>query len=431
MSTETRSSLDKILKDVYLPAIIDEVATFDAVARIFESQDNDMVQWSGDGRRALTLHDLSWQEGTVAIAEGGNLPTAGIGTQDNGVLDMKFIYGSIEMTAQSMKLITSGKAAWAAGMKFVMDRLVKRMKKENSRMIWGTGQGRLALVNGAVAASTTINVDTPGGFAGAFGARFLRKGMIILITDNDVAITAVRTIASVSATGTSIVVDAAVTVADNALIYRCATTAETTFTSTSKNNEPMGISGIVSNATTVATFETLSRATYPQLSATVDPAVGAITLDRISRNFDIAAQRSDTVGIDCLACHHSVRRAILTQLAADRRFTNELLRRPDVGIDAVSKKPMDKEYVTFGGVPVIESTNAPYDTLYGLTKGGFSKYVKIEGEWADDDGAVLSRVPGKDSFNAFYRQWLNRTGDPKSNFVMTGITSSISYVQQY
>jgi len=431
MATETIATLTNILKDKFLPALNSEVASYDAIADIFTDKSSD-AEWSGDGRKAITYHEMAWQEGVGAIGDGANLPTPGLEDIQQGAINMKFLYGSFELTGPSM-ILSDGKNSYVNALTLKMNNLKKRLKKELGRIIWGTGSGRLALATAAVAANaTTIPVNTPGGFTGTYGARFLRKGMIILVTNDNATIAGVTTVTAVDPAGLTVTVSPGIPVAlvAGAIIYRVSTTGATSFAESSKDNEPDGILKIVSDASIAATFETLSRATYPQLNSTVDTAVGAITLDRINRNFDVASQKSDDIGVDCLACHHSVRRAILTQLQADRRYTNELLRTPDVGIDAVTKGPKKGTYVTFGGVPIIESTNAPYDTLVGLDKGSFTKYTRVEGDFADEDGAVLSRIAGTDKWGGFYRKFYNMTGRPKNNFLMTGITSTAVYVAQ-
>jgi len=148
---------------------------------------------------------------------------------------------------------------------------------------------------------------------------------------------------------------------------------------------------------------------------------------RVQQHFDIADQKGDGE-IDAMACHHAVRRAYLTLLEADRRYTGSDLASPDGGTKAAKRG----QYVTFAGKSMIEDKYAPYDMLFGVCKADMKRYVQIDGEWAEESGAILRQVTGKDTWTAFYRLWENyHCSRPNTNFRMSGITTSKIYVQDY
>lgn len=423
---ETLTALDGLLKDVYSDVIREQISTFDDVQEVFEKQAAEDIQW--EGRQAIECSVMSYNEGVGAIAENANLPTAGNFDPQNFKIPMRYLYGSFEMTKQMMESAKTSKGAFKNATKTSFETLVKNMKRERARMLWGYGGGILALVNGAVSASTTVTVDAPGNIAGATGgARFLRKGQIIVISNDGTAVTAVRTITAVAAAGTSITVDSSMSCDDNARIYKISTASSSAMTDSGNAKEPMGLLGMVDDGTYVGTFHNLSRTTYPQLKSRVESSVGALSLDALQRNFDVASQLGDGE-ISHLACHHAVRRAYLTLLEADRRYSGADLKSPDGGTKAVKRG----QYVTFGDIPIIESRNAPYGSMFGLDKSTFRRYVQVDGEWADDSGAILRQTSGKDTWNAFYRLWENyHCGRPNANFRMDGITASSIYVASY
>jgi hypothetical protein len=69
--------------------------------------------------------------------------------------------------------------------------------------------------------------------------------------------------------------------------------------------------------------------------------------------------------------------------------------------------------------------------VFMADESGFSRYVEVPGEWADEDGAVLSRVaPGstsaQDAFEAFYRIWDNFQNDyPARSARLDAVTATI------
>ena len=189
MALENMTILDGVLKENYTDIIRDQTEPDEEIFKMFEKMTD--AEWSGDGRYAVAVADLAHNEGVGGIAEDSNLPTAGNFDPQQFRIYMKYLYASFKMTAQVMKSAKSGKGAFTNAMKYSMDTTTRNTRRERSRMLWGYGEARLALVNGAVTASTTVNVDVPGGVAGATGgARYLRKGMILAIDSaTDVAAT--------------------------------------------------------------------------------------------------------------------------------------------------------------------------------------------------------------------------------------------------
>ena len=420
---ETLTNIDKILKDNYQDVVREQVSVFSPLQEYIDKATD--IQW--EGRAAIEAAIMSYNEGSgVAIGEGGALPTAGNFDPQNFTIPMKFVYGQIQLTKQAIDSAKTSKGAFKNVFKTSMETMVKNLKREMARMLFGSGTGVMALVNGSVS-DTTVAIDSPGNVAGAAGgARYIRKGMILAFHDGS-TLRGVRTVTAVAADGTTITVDSAVNVTDNDYITRCPTTAIATVATTSYNKEPMGILGLFDNATYVETLHGLSRTTYPQLNSRVQSSVGALSLDAIQTNFDVAEQLGDA-NIDVLACEHAVRRAYLALLEQDRRYQGESLMSPDGGTKAVNRK----QWVTFGGKPMVTDKHAPYGMLFGIDKTDLRSYVQNEGEWDDTTGAVLKQVSGQDSFYAFYRIWKNyHDSRPNNCFRMDGVLSNTVYAPSY
>ena len=424
---ETLTNLDGILKDVYQNVVTEQVSTFSPVAEKFE----EVTEFEFDGRVAREAAIMSFNEGVGAVAEGGTLPTAGNFDPEQFQISMKYVYGTFQMTKQMMESAKNSKGAFKNAMSYSMDSLVRNLKRERARMMWGAGLGILSLVNGT-ATDTTLVVDAPGNVTGATGgARYIRKGMLlgevdpsnVLSTD---AIVNYGAVSAVAAAGTSVTIPSA-THTNNRYVVRVSTTGGTTVAATSYGKEPVGLPGLIDDTTYLTIISGLSRETYPQLKSRVQSSVGALSLDAIQLNFDIADQVGDAE-IDTLACHHAVRRAYLALLEADRRYTAGDLKKPDGGTVA-AKKRSSKAYVTFGDVPMVEDKYAPYDMLFGIDSRYMKKYVQIKGEWANESGAILRQVTGTDVWSAFYRIFENyHCSRPNTCFRMDGITTGKVYV---
>lgn len=434
MAGETLTNIDKILKDNYQDVVREQVSTFSPIQEYVEKATD--VQW--EGRAAIEAVIMSLNEGSgVSISEGGSLPTAGNFDPQNFTIPMRYDYGQIQLTKQAIDSAKTSKGAFKNVFKTSMETMVRNLKREQARKIFGSGKGILALVNGDPGTGTTITVDAPGNVAGATGgARYIRKGMIIAFLDpaaltSTDSVRCVRTVDTVAADGASFTITSAADagIADNDYIVRCPTTAITTVGGTSYNVEPMGILGLIDDGTYNGTLMGLSRTTYPQLNSRVQSSVGVLSLDAIQTNFDVAEQLGDDQ-IDVMACEHSTRRAYLALLEADRRYTGESLTSPDGGTKAVNGR--QKQWITFGGKPMVTDRNCAYGMIFGISKTDLKVYVQNEGEWDDTTGAILKQVSGQDTFYAFYRMWKNyHHSRPNNCFRMDGITATAVYAASY
>jgi len=233
-----------------------------------------------------------------------------------------------------------------------------------------------------------------------------------------------RLITAINAAGTTATVNAAFagTEADNDFVVKAyGNDASITLQNTEYQHPPMGMLGLIDDGTYVDTFHGISRSAYPIMRSPVIPSVGGLSLDILQRGFDLAEQLG-SAKISALWCHHSVRRAYLALLEADRRYLGSDLMSPDGGTKAVKGKD-----VGFGAVPVKCAAQFPYGTIIGLDKRYLVRYVNTEGEWMNEDGSILSRVSGFDAFEGTYRLFENNHNDrPNASFRLDGINASIT-----
>jgi hypothetical protein len=144
--------------------------------------------------------------------------------------------------------------------------------------------------------------------------------------------------------------------------------------------------------------------------------VGALSLDAIQQPIDAVSIKVGAQ-IDFFGAEHAVRRAYLTLLETDRRYTGADLMSPDGGTKA-AKKPTGKN-ITYGDIPIVVDRDAPYRMLFGVNKASWTRYVEDEGSWADDEGHVLKWVPEYDQYTAFFYIFDNfHCQAPNRNFRM-------------
>lgn len=422
-----RTLADEILKEVYGDSVSDQLNSETRILNRFEKTKT--ARWTG--RQFIEALRIGRNHGSKAAAESGLLPVAGRQDYDNLQIPMKRCYGTIQVTGPFMAEVRD-EGAFVDGVAAEIEGLVKDMQEDAERMMWGFGQGTLALVNeDNTGGNTTFAVDAPGGVAGAVnGARFIAPGMVCAFhvaapTNNTPLV--VRTITAVSADGLDITVDATVDETEapiNGKITRGVTRNGTL--EGSWELEPMGLIGMIDDGTFVSTFHGLDRTAVPIFKSNVFASVGNLDEIIFHRGFDFADEDAG-VSPDWLMCHHSVHRSYISQLLPDRRFSGDQANRPDGGIVGGGVK---KE-LTWSDSPIEKHRYAPYGSFYAVDSSVCKRYASEEGKWIDEDGAILRKVDGKDDFEAHYRRFVNfSVMQSNSSFVLKGINATVDAVNR-
>jgi len=432
MAGQDTTAYDSVLKDWYEGAIRDQIVTRAKMYRRF--QDKDANPWGG--RQVTYPIRTGRNQGIGAYAESGSFPTPGRNSYTSVSIPMRYVGGRIRLTSQAMKHSASSKGAFAAAYQQEQDGLVEGFVNEFGRMVWSDGRGVLALVS-VDTTTTTLNVDSPGGAAGAInGTRFLNVGELItfvapltgaLVASADETIVAVASTGLTATTGSTL----ASAIADNDYVVRANVAGVSDVSGTSYAKEPMGLRGLVDDGTYVATLHGVNRTTYPIFASTLigsaSTPVGALSADVIQRGLDVAEQRGGG-NIDLFACHHAVRRAYLQLMDDGRRYAGGDLMSPDAGTRAAKGRNM-----TFGGIEIEVDKYADYNVFYGLDTSTLVRFTEVPGEWINDDGAILRPVgvgaTFTDEWEAAYRIWQNFHNEyPNKSFKLEGVTSTVVVV---
>lgn len=417
------TSWDPLFKDDYAPAIVNELND-ENTGNALKFMESEAPDDTWQGRKKVQPIKIGRNYSTGSIGAGGALPQAGRTAYKDFEIPMRDTYGRVGFERMVIEQSRNKKGSWQQVIPAEMDSLTEDIAFHRNRIAWGYGAGILALVNGAVsAAGTTVNVDAPGNVAGSvMGNRFLfgdsTSGQFVaFLNPSTGAIEHTSFISAVAAAGTSITIETpapAGGITDNAKIVIAQTP-----TQTSLNKEPEGILAGIDDGSYVDNYHNLSRTTYPILKSHVVTGVGGLSLDAIQQAIDALSIKVGGVP-DFFACEHAVRRAYLTLLELDRRYTGADLMRPDGGT-AAAKKPTGKR-ITYGDIPFMEDRDAPYRMLFGIRKASWIRYTMQEGTFADDEGSVLKWVSGFDQFTAYFYILDNfHCQSPNRNFRMEGI----------
>ena len=200
-----------------------------------------------------------YHSGFYAVAE-GTQPKVGRGSYIQMVAALKFIFMTYGFTDQALTLAAKqGKEAIAGTFDAEFETGMITGKKHMNRIFHGDGNGKLCLANGAGVSTTALVVDgNPAAGGGTKHTKYLAPGQHIHIGTTAAEISTVD-----SDTGVTLL--AAVSWSDNDVITLL------------NDAEPMGLAGHIDDGDNVATYQNLSRTTYPILKSQVDDTAEALT----------------------------------------------------------------------------------------------------------------------------------------------------------
>lgn len=423
MSAQTvdLSVYQNALKDDYFKSII--TSQLNDKQKLVSIFTKDVEGFESGGNNLIASIKTSRNYAVRAVGDGGLLPSPKAPAYRKLTIPKRYTYGAFQISGPTIKQSLKSEASFGKALDEIGTDLVESIDKFRNRVLCGYGRGILALVNGAGAGTATISVDAPLGIAGATnGNRYLHPGMDVAIVDpSGSPVYSFRTIASINTAGTQITFTAAVSALDapnDALIVPAS--SDGTDIETSLDIEPMGILGIADDTTFVSNYFGVSRSANPVLNSTVIPSVGTLTAMKLQRGLD-GAERKSGMMPDIYVMDHSVRREYLGIREADFRYLDDKMH-PDVGFDGGA---MNGE-VKYTKSRVIPVSDFPYGYWVGLCSKTLVRTIDSEGEWINEDGAILSRVPNRDIFLGQYRIFENFwSKQPNSHFRLDGVTATV------
>lgn len=358
MAGATLTTVDKILKDLYLGPIRDQITDGVVLYQQFQKNHEDV-----SGRQAVIPVHYGRNAGMGIAAESGALPTAGAQKYKQLTYSLKYMYGRLQITGQTLKSTKNDSGAFARALEREIDGLTRDFKNELNRILNGDGTGVYTTVSSSTGPLTTVQVVS---------TRFLYEDMTIDINGDQVTIVSVDS-------DTQITVDAAITVV-------AAESVKRRIGATVISSEPNGLANLVDSTGTVGGIDAATNLWWASYEDS--PALARdLTLDLMQAITRKVEERSNE-SPDFFFCKHAIRDRYLALLVADKRFVNT--------------KALDGGYtaVTYNEIPILVDKDATDNTLYAVKKSHFSIFESTPMDWMDEDGAVLSRVANMDAYEA-------------------------------
>ena len=303
-------------------------------------------------------------------------------TRKQSTIAAKINIWAVEITGFALTMSKSQVDAFVSGLESEFEDKLTSMKKDMNRQAFGTGNGVLTLVNGAVS-STAVVVDS---------VQYFFPGMKIdifnaagTIKDADAVV-----ISSINEGTLTLTMASSVTVENNGIIVR----QKVKDNEATDGKEIMGMFGLTDDGTEFTTFQGLSRSTFDIWKGSItDAASATITNDFLQRAIDKGERRSGR-GIDSIVSHRNQRRQYLNLVTPQKRFNDDNL---DAGF-----KTLD-----WNGMAWKVSHDCQREVVYAYPKKDCQRYEAHAIKLDDTEGKTLHRISRSDVFEAYYKHYGN------------------------
>jgi hypothetical protein len=390
------TTVDAITKEIYGPRIVDQMENEVTLTKRIEKTSRGTSSEVG-GKYVTFPLKVRRNHGIGYRAELQQLQAAGQQGWVNVRVPLRYGYGRVHMSGQTMKLAEQNYQAFASAMTEEMNGLKTDIAKDTNRILWGDGTGKIAVLAAEGVATNTIDVTS--------GMDLVEIGMVIDIADSSDTITATvnRTITAITnngdGTGTITIDGATVTTSADDYIVRTG----------NLSLEPQGLESLVVESSTLFN---LATTTEPKWGSVVDSTGGALSESAMIAMCDRLRQNGGRPSV--IFTDLPTRRAYFNLLTTQRRFTGT--KTFEGGFSGLAFSYDDD-------IPVMTDVDATQATMYFLREDDFKIYRESAWKWEDTDGSVWKWVTNFDAFEALMKQyWEFAIERRNTQGKMTGIT---------
>ena len=402
MAGATITTLGNVLKDFYLPPVVEQLNNEVLFFNRLEKSSEELY-----GNQAIVPLHTTRSGGIGPAAEGVALPAAGNQGYARATFDLKPQYGRINVSGLSMEKTAKDSGAFLRALKSEVDGIRRDLARDIARQSYGDGTGLIAQC-GVTSASATVVLNATSG-AEAIRHGYFYVGMVVDIgtTTDARAIATGRTITAVNLATPSITISGAtVTTSASHYVARSGAALATTGGNVAAG-EITGLKALVSDAAN--TVGGLVEASTDYWAPLRDTSTTTITSDALVQKMN----QVDIAGgdIDMMVASPGLQRKLFSVLQSQVHYIEPM------------KIEGGFKTLEFNGKPFFADRDAPFGHLYLLT----SKFMKVfrnrDWHWLDEDGDILKWVVGYDAWEAVLAQYVN-LGISRRNvqLVMTALT---------
>lgn len=381
----TLATISALLKEVYQPQVREQLNTDVTTLKRIERSGKGVTNDVGGRYVTFPIHTRR-NSGIGSRLEMEPLPVPGQQGHAAARVGLKYGYGGVQLTEQSIALSDTDSKAFAKVLDDEVNGLKTDVVKDMNRQIYGTGDGTIGVIKTTATTSTTWAVKD---------ARLFQVGELVdLVTLPNTVALAAATVNSVDLTpgANTITVDKTSAVTAGQIVVRNGSGP-----ATAGNREITGLNAIIGTGT----LYNIDPTVEPVWKSTVwtNPG-GAGTPRQLSEG--LMTQMADqirTLGGSTTVIFQSlgVRRSYANLLTQTRQTVNtQEFKGGFSGLAFTTDK---------GEIPMVADVDAPLNRQYYVNEDHLTMYVDEAWHWADRDGNMWKQV--RDA-NGDYDAWYAR-----------------------
>lgn len=397
----TLATVNQITKEIYEPRIRTQLQDKTTALKRIE-QSGDGIEHELGGKYVTFAMKTRRNSGIGARNESELLPTAGQQGYTSARVSLRYQYGAVRLTGQTMELVDKNYQAFANALDGELTGIQDDLRKDLNRQVYGTGSGAVATAASASAGTNVFNSAT---------AMYALMGMQIDIVDGTTLGNPTPTIKASNRQITGINTTTNVITFDGAVV----TTAigDIIVRTGSVNREWSGLGAIVA---ATGTFQNVDPSVEPSWASVVDANGG--TNRALSEGMMILQHdkiRANGGSVTLMLCSLGVRRAYFNLLVQQRQFVNT--QKFEGGFTGLAFTTDE------GEIPLVADTDCPPNRIYGINEKEITLYRDKDWSFMDRDGSKWQRVIGYDAYEATLFQY-SQIGTHRRNthFLLADIT---------
>lgn len=391
------STLGAILKDLYLPPVVEQLNNEILLVQRLEKSSDEIF-----GNQAIVPLHVNRSGGIGSRAENAALPTAGSQGYAKAVYDLKYHYGRVRVTGVAMAKTASSAGAFLKALEGELDGVRNDLKMDIARQVYGDGSAKIVTC-GTTTASTTVVIAS---------AEPILKGELYIGMVVDIGTAAAPTtiasavsITDVNTATPSITISGAnVTTSSSHFVFRSGNAVDAT-----NINELTGLQALVSTSANTVGGINAASAGNSYWDNKRDNKAGALALDTMTKAFNTVTVQGGQVSL--MIGSPGMQRALFNLLQAQVRYVDPLNIKG--GFKAL-------EYM---GQPFVADRQAPFGKIFFLDERFIKVFSNNDWHFLDEDGNTLKWVVGFDAWEAVLARYMN-LGISRRNvqFVEYGLT---------
>lgn len=379
----TLSNLSAITKEIYEGSLRKQLNDEVTTLRRIERSSNGITSTVGGKYVTFPIH-YGRNGGIGARSEMEDLPAAGRQATAAAQIGLKYQYGSIALSGQTLELVDTNYQSFISALELETQGLKTDLAKNLNQQVYRDGSGTLATFTSTN--STTVTV----------GPEYIRNFTVGTIVDSyagTALVNAGLTVTGVNSTTNQVTLDSTTGASVTSLVR-----------AGSYGKEWTGLDKIVANS---GTLYNINPSTVDVWKSVVDTSVSdrALTEGRIITNVDKVRENGGKTSV--IFTTLGVRRAYFGLLVQQRQFLNTSRENKSFegGFSGLA-------FTTDQGeVPIVTDVDCPKGTMWGLSEKNLKVYRDADWSFMSRDGNMWVRLPGsasgtwKDAYSATMFQY--------------------------